>query len=178
MSGNQRVILDGDQIVSALEEITTKILAKNQETDQLAIVGIHTCGVFLADRIRKIIRETTGVEVLHGSLDINLYRDDWSLITQSPVVRTTDIPFKVEGCNIILVDDVFFTGRTIRAAMDALMDYGRPASVQLAILVERDGRELPIRPDYVGMDATMQGHENIQVLLTERHDRDEVIVEG
>lgn len=178
MSSDKKVILDGRQIAAALDEIVVKILEKNQTADQLAVVGIHTCGVFLAKRIRRIIHDKTGVDVSYGSLDINLYRDDWSIINQSPVVRTTDIPFEVEDRHLILVDDVFFTGRTIRSAMDALMDYGRPRSIQLAILVERDGRELPIRPDYVGMDTIMHGDETIQVLLTERDERDEVIVEG
>ncbi len=178
MGSDKRVSLDERQIGNAIEDIVLKILKKNKTADQLAIVGIHTCGVFLAERMRRIIRDKTGTEVSYGSLDINLYRDDWSLITQSPVVRTTDISFEVEEKHLILVDDVFFTGRTIRSAMDALMDYGRPRSIQLAVLVERDGRELPIRPDYVGMDTVMHGSENIQVLLTERDERDEVIIES
>jgi len=178
MSSDKRVILNSMQIDVALNDIVTKILEKNRKAEQLAVVGIHTCGVFLAKRIRRIIHERSGVEIPYGSLDINLYRDDWSHITQSPVVKTTDIAFEVEDKHLILVDDVFFTGRTIRSAMDALMDYGRPKSIQLAILVERNGRELPIRPDYVGMDTIMHGAENIQVLLTERDERDEVIVES
>ncbi len=177
MGREKKVILNGQQIAAALEDIVSQILEKNKNANQLAVVGIHTCGVFLAQRIRRIIRERTGIEVPYGSLDINLYRDDWSIIMQSPVVRTTDIPFEVEEKHLILVDDVFFTGRTIRSALDALMDYGRPRSVQLAILVERDGRELPIRPDYVGMDTVMVGDDNIQVLLTERDERDQVVVE-
>ncbi len=178
MSSKEKVILNGQQIAAALDDIVTQILEKNKSAEHLAVVGIHTCGVFLAQRIRHIIHDRTGVEVPYGSLDINLYRDDWSLITQSPVVRTTDISFEVEEKHLILVDDVFYTGRTIRSAMDALMDYGRPRSIQLAILVERDGRELPIRPDYIGMDTVMVGDENIQVRLTEKDDLDEVIVEG
>ena len=178
MSGAKRVILNEQQITAALDDMVVRILEKNKSGDQLAVVGIHTCGVFLAKRIRRIILDKTGIEVPYGSLDINLYRDDWSIITQSPIVRTTEISFEVEEKHLILVDDVFFTGRTIRSAMNALMDYGRPKSIQLAILVERDGRELPIRPDYVGMDTVMCGSEKIQVLLKERDERDEVIVES
>lgn len=178
MKAEKRVIMDELQINAALDKIVEKILKVNKTADQLAVVGIHTCGVFLAQRIRQIIKEKTGVTVPYGSLDINLYRDDWSIITQNPVVRTTDIPFDVEERHLILIDDVFYTGRTIRAAMDALMDYGRPRSIQLAVLIERDGKELPIRPDYIGMDTVMNGSENIQVMLTERDERDEVIVES
>lgn len=178
MSGNRRVILDNRQITSALNEIVAKIIEKNKEPAQIALVGIHTCGVFLAQRMQRIIHDKTGIEVSFGSLDINLYRDDWSIISQSPVVRTTDISFDVEEKHLILVDDVIFTGRTIRSALDALMDYGRPKSVQLAVLVERDGKELPICPDYVGMDSVIHGDENVQVLLKERDERDEVVVEN
>jgi len=178
MSGERKVILDGQQIAAALDDMVGKILKKNKDARQIALVGIHTCGVFLAKRMRLLIRERTGVEVPLGSLDINLYRDDWSIIGQSPVVKTTDIPFDVVQKHLVLVDDVIFTGRTIRSALDALMDYGRPRSVQLAVLVEREGRELPIRPDYVGMDSVVHGNENIQVLLTERDIRDEVVIEN
>ena len=113
----------------------------------------------------------------YGSLDINLYRDDWSLMSQNPLVKTTDIPFAVEGREIILVDDVIFTGRTIRAAMDALMDYGRPHSVQLAVLVDRGGRELPIQPDYIGMGTDVLADERIQVMLQEHGGIDQVVIE-
>jgi pyrimidine operon attenuation protein/uracil phosphoribosyltransferase len=112
-----------------------------------------------------------------GTLDITLYRDDWSLISQNPMVKTTDIGFDVEEVDMVLVDDVIYTGRTIRAAMDAIMDYGRPRTVQLAALVDRGGRQLPIQPDYVGMQTTVRDDEKIQVLLAENNGRDRVIIE-
>jgi len=137
----------------------------------MAIVGIHTCGVYLAERIGAILRQQTGRDIPAGSLDINLYRDDWSLINQNPVVRTTDIRFDVDNANLVLVDDVIFSGRTIRAAMDAIMDFGRPHTVQLAVLVDRGGRELPIQPDFTGMCTTVLPNQRIQVRLDEHGGR-------
>jgi pyrimidine operon attenuation protein/uracil phosphoribosyltransferase len=162
----------------ALKRVGLQILERNQGAKSLAIVGIHTCGVFLAKRLCKVLAEQGGLQVKYGSLDINLYRDDWSLTTQNPVVKTTDIPFDVNNTNLVLVDDVVFTGRTIRAAMEAIMDYGRPHTIQLAALVDRGGRELPIQPDYVGMLATILPKERIQVLLEENADCNEVVVES
>ncbi len=178
MNNESRTILTAQEMDLALKRIALQILERNHSVADLAIVGIHTCGVDLAERIRMIIQEQEGVEVPFGSLDITLYRDDWSLISQNPVVRTTDISFTVEGSRLILVDDVLFTGRTIRAAMDAIMDYGRPHSIQLAVLVDRSGRELPIQADYTGMQTTVQPHERIQVLLKEHGGHDEVVIQG
>ncbi len=161
----------------AQKRIALQILERNQSAEQLAIVGIHTCGVYLADRIGKIIAEQGGIRVFSGSLDINLYRDDWSLIAQNPLVKRTNIGFDVEGRDLVLVDDVIFTGRTIRAAMDALMDYGRPHSIQLAVLVDRGGRELPIQPDYIGMSTAVLADERIQVMFTEHDGMDQVVIE-
>jgi pyrimidine operon attenuation protein / uracil phosphoribosyltransferase len=172
------ILLNGDEITLAVNRISLQVLEKNHSPDNLAIVGIHTCGVFLAQRIRQFIKEQTSQLVPYGSLDINLYRDDWSLITQNPVVKTTDIGFGMEGRDVILVDDVLFTGRTIRAALDALMDYGRPRSVQLAILIDRGGRELPIQADYVGLHTTVRPDERIQVMFTENGGQDEVILQN
>ncbi len=172
------ILLNSDEITLAVNRISLQVLEKNHSPDNLAIVGIHTCGVFLAERIRQFIEQQTAQAVPYGSLDINLYRDDWSLITQNPVVKTTDISFAVEGKDVILVDDVLFTGRTIRAALDALMDYGRPRSVQLAILIDRGGRELPIQADYVGLSTTVRVDERIQVMLTENGGQDEVILQN
>jgi pyrimidine operon attenuation protein / uracil phosphoribosyltransferase len=171
-------LLNSDEITLAVNRISLQVLEKNHNPDNLAIVGIHTCGVFLAKRIREFIKKQTSQLVPYGSLDINLYRDDWSLITQNPVVKTTDISFGVEGRDIILVDDVLFTGRTIRAALEALMDHGRPHSVQLAILVDRGGRELPIQADYVGLHTTVRPDEKIQVMFTESGGQDEVILQN
>lgn len=171
-------LLNSDEISLAVNRISLQVLEKNHSPDNLAIVGIHTCGVFLAQRIRTFIEGQTSHLLPYGSLDINLYRDDWSLITQNPVVKTTDISFSLEGKDIILVDDVLFTGRTIRAALEALMDYGRPRSVQLAILIDRGGRELPIQADYVGLSTTVRSDERIQVLFQENGGQDEVILQN
>jgi pyrimidine operon attenuation protein/uracil phosphoribosyltransferase len=159
-----------------LDRISLEILERNHGTENLAIIGIHTGGVFLAERIRQKINVREHGELLVGSLDITLYRDDWSLISQNPIVRKTDIGFSLEGLRVVLVDDVVFTGRTIRAAMDAIMDYGRPNMIQLAALVDRGGRELPIQPDFVGMSFRAGENEQVDVLLKENADRDEVIV--
>lgn len=170
--------MTGQEIDLALKRVALQILEKNQGADELAIVGIHTCGVFLAQRLCLLLKELTQVTIHYGSLDINLYRDDWSLTSQNPVVRTTDIAFDVDNIQLVLVDDVLFTGRTIRAAMDAIMDYGRPTSMQLAVLVDRGGRELPIQPDYTGMRAAILADERIQVKLAENSDRNEVVIES
>ncbi len=171
-----KLLLNSDEIILAVDRISLQIFERNHTPDNLAIVGIHTCGVFLAQRIRTNIQKQTSQLVPYGSLDINLYRDDWSLISQNPVVKTTDINFNVEGKDIILVDDVLFTGRTIRAALEALMDHGRPRSVQLAILIDRGGRELPIQADYVGLYTTVRSHERIQVMFQEIGGADEVVL--
>jgi pyrimidine operon attenuation protein / uracil phosphoribosyltransferase len=177
MNNESRIILTAQEMDLAVKRIALQILERNHSASDLAIVGIHTCGVYLAERIRKIIQGQEGVEIPFGTLDITLYRDDWSLISQNPVVRTTDLSFTVEGSRLILVDDVLFTGRTIRAAMDAIMDYGRPHSIQLAVLVDRGGRELPIQADYTGMQTTVLPHERIQVLLKEHDGHDEVVIQ-
>lgn len=177
MNLQQRTIMQAADIDLALQRIALQILEKNHDTATLAIVGIHTCGVFLAERIRDIILGQQRGEVAYGSLDINLYRDDWSLTSQNPIVKTTAIAFDVDNVNLVLVDDVIFTGRTIRAAMDAIMDYGRPNTIQLAALVDRGGRELPIQPDFVGMTTIIQPNERIRVRLAEQGGLSEVVVE-
>jgi pyrimidine operon attenuation protein / uracil phosphoribosyltransferase len=170
--------MNGQDIDLALKRVGLQILERNQGVQNLAVVGIHTCGVFLARRLCAILEEQGGGKVQYGSLDINLYRDDWSLTSQNPVVKTTDIPFEVNQCHLVLVDDVIFTGRTIRAAMDAIMDYGRPTTIQLAALVDRGGRELPIQPDYVGLQAAILPRERIQVLLEENGGTNTVVIES
>jgi len=171
-----KVIMSAQDINRSIDRISLEILERNRGVEGLAIIGIHTGGVFLADRIRKKIHAHEQSELLVGSLDITLYRDDWSLISQNPIVRKTDIGFSLEGLRVVLVDDVVFTGRTIRAAMDALMDYGRPNMIQLAALVDRGGRELPIQPDFIGMTIMAGDNEQVDVLLKENGDRDEVVV--
>jgi len=162
----------------AIQRISLQILEKNHGGNAMAIVGIHTCGVYVARRIHSYIEQQKGAKIPFGSLDINLYRDDWSLMSQNPIVKTTDIAFDVDHTNIILVDDVIFTGRTIRAAMDAIMDYGRPTSIQLAALVDRGGRELPIQPDFTGMQTTILQDERISVLLDAVSLGGEVVIES
>lgn len=171
-------LLNSDEIGLAVNRIGFQILEKNHTPNNLGIIGIHTCGVFLAQRIRKFIEKQTSFLAPYGSLDINLYRDDWSLITQNPVVKTTAISFSVENKDIILVDDVLFSGRTIRAAMEALMDFGRPRSIQLAILIDRGGRELPIQADYVGLATTVRSAERIQVMFQEHDHVDQVVLQS
>lgn len=178
MSTNRQIIMNAEDIALGLQRMALQILENNHGSKSIAVVGIHTCGVFLADRLVDTIRTKSSVNVDSGSLDITLYRDDWSLITQSPVVRTTDIAFGVEGKNLVLVDDVIFTGRTIRAALDAIMDYGRPDSIQLACLVDRGGRELPIQPDYTGLITSVRANERIRVLMKEQMGVDEVVIES
>ncbi|GAB4343969.1 MAG: bifunctional pyr operon transcriptional regulator/uracil phosphoribosyltransferase PyrR [Desulfobulbaceae bacterium] len=172
----ERIIMSEGDIERSLDRICLEIVERNQGIEDLAIIGIHTGGVFLAERIRKKIEERERRDLQAGSLDITLYRDDWSLISQNPIVRKTDIGFSLEGMKVVLVDDVIFTGRTIRAAMDALMDYGRPSRIQLAVLVDRGGRELPIQPDFVGMTVMAAEREQVDVLLSENSDRDEVVI--
>lgn len=162
----------------AIQRIALQILEKNHGADRMAIVGIYTCGVYVAKRIHAFIESQTGSLVPFGALDINLYRDDWSLISQNPIVKTTAIAFDVDNTNLILVDDVIFTGRTIRAAMDAIMDYGRPETIQLAALVDRGGRQLPIQPDFTGMVTVIQNRERINVALSETGSGGEVIIES
>jgi pyrimidine operon attenuation protein/uracil phosphoribosyltransferase len=173
---NGRTIMVGSDIERSLDRISLEIVERNHGVADLSIVGIHTGGVFLARRIKEKIEQREGVVLPSGNLDITLYRDDWSLISQNPIVKKSDIGFLLEDKRVVLVDDVIFTGRTIRAAMDAIMDYGRPLSIQLAVLVDRGGRELPIQPDYVGLGVSPQPHERVDVLLREKDDLDAVVL--
>ncbi|MCI5217914.1 MAG: bifunctional pyr operon transcriptional regulator/uracil phosphoribosyltransferase PyrR [Candidatus Electrothrix sp. LOE2] len=172
-----RIVMNSDAIERSIERLSMEILERNQGVENLAIVGIHTGGVFMAARLHEKITAHEENEVPTASLDITLYRDDWSLISQNPIVRKTNIEFTVEDKDVVLVDDVIFTGRTIRAAMDALMDYGRPRSIQLAVLVDRQGRELPIQPDYTGICIRAEAFERVDVLLSEDREGDEVVVD-
>ncbi len=171
-----QAVMSGQDIDRSLDRITLEIIERHHGVDELSLVGIHTGGVFLARRLQEKIMEHEGVKLPIGELDITLYRDDWSLISQNPIVRRSDIGFVLEDRKVILVDDVVFTGRTIRAAMDALMDYGRPRSIQLAVLIDRGGRELPIQPDYVGMAMCVTSNERVDVLLQECNEQDGVVL--
>lgn len=161
----------------SLDRIVLQILEQNNGVENLAVVGIHTGGVYLAERIKKIIAEREGVNVPVGSLDITLYRDDWSLAAQNPMVKKTDIKFAVEDYTIVLIDDVLFTGRTIRAALDAIMDFGRPRCIQLAVMIDRKcGRELPIQANFVGLEVLETIDEHVHVTLIEKDGHEDEVV--
>ncbi|PIE57821.1 MAG: bifunctional pyr operon transcriptional regulator/uracil phosphoribosyltransferase [Desulfobulbus propionicus] len=172
----QQSVMTSQDIDRSLDRISLEIIERHHGVEDLSLVGIHTGGVFLAQRLHKKVLQHQGVSLPIGVLDITLYRDDWSLIAQNPIVRRSDIGFILEARKVVLVDDVVFTGRTVRAAMDALMDYGRPQSIQLAVLVDRGGRELPIQPDYVGMAMSVTGGVRVDVLLRECSEYDGVVL--
>lgn len=178
MATTTKQIMSADDIERSLQRMTLQISENNHGVENIAIIGIHTGGVFLADRVQKKILEQERILIPKGSLDITLYRDDWSLASQNPQVKKTDIQFSLEDMVVILVDDVIFTGRTIRAALDALMDFGRPRCIQLAVLLDRGGRELPIQPDYTGLEVQADIDEHVHVKLVENSDCDEVLLES
>ena len=168
------VVMDESAMDRALTRISHEILEKHKGVEGLALVGIRSRGVPLAQRLAARIRSIEGREVAVGILDINLYRDDLTVIAEHPVLKKTEIPFPVDGMKIVLVDDVLFTGRTIRAALDALIDLGRPRLIQLCVLVDRGHRELPIRADYVGKNVPTSLSQQIRVALKESDGRDAV----
>jgi pyrimidine operon attenuation protein / uracil phosphoribosyltransferase len=167
MATGERVVLDAQAIERALTRVAHEVLERNKGTDGLALVGIRSRGVHLAQRLQMKIREIEGVEVPTGIIDITLYRDDLGRNRPQREAKGTDIPFALEGKRLVLVDDVLFTGRTVRAALDVLADFGRPKVIQLAVLVDRGNRELPIRPDYVGKNLATKRDEKVAVLLLE-----------
>lgn len=169
-------ILDKEAVARAITRIAHEILEKNKSTTDLCLIGIRNRGVYLAQRLADRIKNIEGVEVLTGALDITLYRDDLALVSGQPLVRKTEIDFDINGKNLILVDDVLYTGRTIRAALDALIDFGRPKSIQLAVLVDRGHRELPIRADYAGKNIPTSKDESVEVRLEETEGVDEVVI--
>jgi pyrimidine operon attenuation protein/uracil phosphoribosyltransferase len=172
--------MDADRIGRSLARIAHEILERNKGVDDLALIGVRSRGVPLAKRLARQIKEITGDEVPTGALDITLYRDDLMrhAVGAQPVVKSTDIPFSIDDRRILLVDDVLYTGRTIRAALDALIEFGRPRLIQLVVLVDRGHRELPIKADYVGRNIPTSPSQSVQVRLTEVDGRDEVEVEG
>ena len=169
-------LLDDDSIGRVLRRIAHEILEKNKGTQDLCLIGIRNRGVYIAHRIAQSIKNIEGKEVAVGILDITLYRDDLTLIASSPVVRKTEIDFDINDKKVILIDDVLFTGRTIRSALDALVDLGRPKSIQLAVLIDRGHRELPIRADYVGKNIPTSKDETVEVRLRESDGADEVVI--
>jgi pyrimidine operon attenuation protein/uracil phosphoribosyltransferase len=172
--------MDADRMSRALTRIAHEILERNRGAGELALVGIRTRGVPLARRLARALREINGHEVPTGALDITLYRDDLmrTPVGPQPVIRKTEIPFSIDDRKILLVDDVLYTGRTIRAALDALIDYGRPRAIQLVVLVDRGHRELPIKADYVGKNLPTSLRQSVQVRLQEVDGADEVVIEG
>ena len=175
MSGRQ--IMTADEIRRATTRLSHEIVEKQAGTAGLMLIGIQRRGVPLARRIAASILEHEGVEVSVGALDITFYRDDLSLVAQQPIVKGTELPIGIDGRTIILVDDVLYTGRTIRAAMDALVDFGRPQAIRLAVLVDRGHRELPIRADHVGKNVPTSREELVRVHLEEIDDEDGVEIE-
>jgi pyrimidine operon attenuation protein/uracil phosphoribosyltransferase len=179
---SERVLLDPEALERTLHRMAHEIIERNPELDDVALVGIHTRGVPLAQRLRRLIEEFAGTEVAFGTVDITFYRDDVQVrgreapLHPQPLVRATRLDFPLEGKTCVLVDDVLYTGRTIRAATEALFDYGRPARVQLAALVDRGHRELPIRPDYVGKNLPTSRAERVQVQLVEVDEVDRILL--
>jgi pyrimidine operon attenuation protein/uracil phosphoribosyltransferase len=177
-----KLLLDAEAISRTLSRVAHEIIERNDDLEDVALVGIHTRGVPLAQRLRRLVEERSGVDLPLGQLDITFHRDDVHVRAlraprrAQPVVRDTRLDFELEGRTVILVDDVLYTGRTIRAAIDALLEYGRPARVQLAVLADRGHRELPIRPDYVGKNLPTGRGERVQVELLEVDELDRVLL--
>jgi pyrimidine operon attenuation protein / uracil phosphoribosyltransferase len=171
-----RTVMDAQEITRALTRVAHEIIEKNHGIASVALVGIRTGGVYLAKRLTKKLQEIEGTAVPVGELDITLYRDDLNARKEHPVLRKTDIPFDITDRKVILVDDVLFTGRTIRAAMDGLIDFGRPGEIQLAVLVDRGHRQLPIKATYVGKNLPTALEESVEVHLEEAGTPDRVVI--
>jgi len=173
------VVMDADRMGRSLARIAHEVLERNRGIEELALVGIRTRGVPIARRLARAVKEINGHDIPTGALDITLYRDDLMrhAVGPQPLIRRTEIPFSIDDRGILLVDDVLYTGRTIRAALDALIDFGRPRSIQLIVLVDRGHRELPIKADYVGKNLPTSLAESVQVRLTEIDGRDEVEIQ-
>src|SRR5438876_2441284 len=177
-----KTLLDAEAIDRTLSRIAHELIERTEDLDRLALVGIHTRGVPLASRLRALVAERSGIDVYLGALDITFHRDDVSVrqggapLHEQPIVRGTALDFGLEGKTVVLVDDVLYTGRTIRAAIDALLEYGRPERVQLAVLVDRGHRELPIRPDFVGKNLPTARSERVHVQLLEVDEADAVLL--
>jgi pyrimidine operon attenuation protein/uracil phosphoribosyltransferase len=173
---HEKVVLDEDDIRRTLVRIAHEIVEKNTDGQRLALVGIHRRGALLAQRVHQLVEERLDAKVPLGDVDITFYRDDVGSRLTQPVVHASNITFDVDGMTIVIIDDVLFTGRTVRSAIDALFDYGRPARVQLAVLADRGHRELPIRPDYVGKNLPTARAERVNVRLSELDGVDEVAI--
>jgi pyrimidine operon attenuation protein/uracil phosphoribosyltransferase len=172
----EKVVLDGDDMRRTLVRVAHEIVEKHGEPEALAIVGIHRRGAVLARRLHALLGDLLDSELPFGEIDISFYRDDLARRTESPVVHASRLEFPLDGRTVVVVDDVLFTGRTVRAAIEALFDYGRPARVQLAVLVDRGHRELPFRPDYVGKNLPTARTERVNVRVAELDGADEVTI--
>jgi pyrimidine operon attenuation protein/uracil phosphoribosyltransferase len=174
------VVMDADRIGRTLTRIAHEIVERNKGVEDLALIGVRTRGVPIARRLARTLKEITGHAIPTGALDITLYRDDLMRhsVGPQPLVRRTEIPFSIDNHKILLVDDVLYTGRTTRAALDALIDFGRPKAIQLIVLVDRGHRELPIKADYVGKNLPTSPEESVQVRLQETDGDDEVLLQG
>lgn len=169
-------LMDKDEIRRSLLRLSHQILEKNREIEDLVVIGIHRRGVTLAERISKMMEEIKGKKLPTGTLDITLYRDDLTRIAYQPVVRNTNILFPLDDKKVVLVDDVLYTGRTVRAAIDALIDFGRPKKIELVVLIDRGHRQLPIRADYVGKNIPTSPEEMVEVKVEELDGTDEVLI--
>lgn len=169
-------IMDKEAVRRAILRMAHEILEKNKGSQALCIVGIRTRGVILADRLKEAIRSIEGVEVPVGILDITLYRDDLTTVDVQPIVRETQIAFDIQDKKVVLIDDVLFTGRTIRAALNALSDFGRPSMIQLAVLIDRGHRELPIRADFVGKNIPTSRSQNVKVIFKDTDGQDDQVL--
>ncbi|MGR6835665.1 bifunctional pyr operon transcriptional regulator/uracil phosphoribosyltransferase PyrR [Syntrophomonas erecta] len=174
---DKNTIMDAMAIKRVLTRISHEIIEKNKGVERVALVGIRRRGGPLAERLAARISEIEGIKVPVGILDITLYRDDLTTLASQPQVHRTEVDFNINGMNIVLVDDVLYTGRTIRAAMDALIDLGRPKCIQLAVLVDRGHRELPIKADFIGKNVPTSRQENISVMIEEIDGKDEVVIQ-
>ncbi|MBI4766506.1 MAG: bifunctional pyr operon transcriptional regulator/uracil phosphoribosyltransferase PyrR [Deltaproteobacteria bacterium] len=174
----KKTALNDKGIHEALDRMVTQMVADYPEMERLVLIGIRTGGAFLADRIQKLLKAKKGLLVPTGALDITLYRDDWTRINHKPIVGKTEVPVCLDNKIIILVDDVLYTGRTVRAAMDALIDFGRPRRISLAVLVDRGGRELPISADYTAIRLDVKSGERVNVYFKEMGNHDQVVIEN
>lgn len=172
----QKIILSEKAMARTLDRLASEITERRGDDDNLAIIGIQRRGADLAERLKELLDERLGRKIPLGKLDINLYRDDWTNLTRQPSINCTEIPFDIEKASVILVDDVLFSGRTVRAALEAVLDFGRPKRVELLVLVDRGHRELPIRADYVGKEVKTFENQHVNVLVRERDEEDRVVL--
>jgi len=174
---SKQIILNEVYIEESLNRISDRLLQKHPVLEEMVLVGIRSGGVYLAERLKEKIVQKTGIDLPAGVIDITLYRDDWTRLTQTPEVKKAEVHFSIEDKHVLLVDDVLFTGRTIRAALDALMELGRPRRIELAVLIDRGHRELPIHADYVGKVLETSRQDSINVELKEMTGVDQVVIE-